>query len=125
MCRKLTREPISWQGSRLQISARRKSSNDIALQQVFPSGWEIRNLRLEGVENLFSSDAFTYQDIRDDRVYTYFSLGYAETKSFVVLLNASYEGRYFHPDTYVEAMYDNRVQARKPGKWVEVLKQSK
>ena len=34
----------------------------------------------------------TYQDIRDDRVYTYFDLAAGQTKSFRVMLTATYAG---------------------------------
>ena len=44
----------------------------VALSQIFPSGWEIRNTRFEGTAA--EQSRFTYQDIRDDRVYTYFDL---------------------------------------------------
>ena len=51
---------------------------EMALSQVFPAGWEIRNDRLaENDENNEEIDTknYDYQDIRDDRVLTYFSLG--------------------------------------------------
>jgi len=38
-------------------------------------------------------------------------------------LNAAYLGRFYLPTISTEAMYDNTVSARKPGKWVEVVKQ--
>jgi len=39
----------------------------------------------------------------------------------VILLNASYVGRFYLPSVYCEAMYDNEINARKGGKWVEVV----
>ena len=63
-----------------------------------------------------------YQDIRDDRVYTYFDIEPNQTKVFTILLNASYIGKYYLPTVYTEAMYDNTINARSPGKWVEVVK---
>jgi uncharacterized protein YfaS (alpha-2-macroglobulin family) len=51
----------------------------------------------------------TYQDIRDDRVYSYFDLGAGAIKTFKVLLNASYNGTYYLPGVNCEAMYDNSV----------------
>ena len=45
---------------------------NLALTQIFPSGWEINNLRLTDDENTLKADRGDYQDIRDDRVYTYF-----------------------------------------------------
>ncbi|MGQ8337710.1 alpha-2-macroglobulin family protein [Sunxiuqinia sp. A32] len=95
---------------------------EMALTSIFPSGWEIINTRLNDVESSLKSDAFDYQDIRDDRVYTYFDLKPLEKKTFRILLNASYEGKFYLPSVNCEAMYDNRINARKPGKWVKVVK---
>ncbi len=96
---------------------------NLALNQIFPSGWEINNLRLTGDDNAkLTGDIPTYQDIRDDRVYTYFDLGANQRKTFKVLLTASYAGSYYLPAVSCEAMYDNSVYARKKGKVVDVLK---
>ncbi|MBV5350192.1 hypothetical protein JZU71_03320, partial [bacterium] len=65
---------------------------------------------------------FTYQDIRYDRVYTYFDLGANQKVTYHVMLNASYTGRFFLPPTLSEAMYDASVHSIMPGKWVEVVK---
>lgn len=100
---------------------RRGWYNQMALSQIFPSGWEILNARMLGGEGAFKSSSSTYQDIRDDRVYTYFNIGEAETLTYYIQLNASYLGRYFLPGTYCEAMYDNSITAGVNGKWVEVV----
>ena len=73
---------------------------------MFPSGWEIRNLRLDNMESSRVKSQPEYQDIRDDRVYTYFDLKAGETKTVEMLLNASYLGRFYLPPVGVEAMYD-------------------
>lgn len=96
---------------------------NLALNQIFPGGWEINNVRLEEVEDRLHADKPTYQDIRDDRVYTYFDLGPGQQKTFKVLLTASYAGTYYLPAVSCEAMYDRAVYARKKGKVVEVLKE--
>lgn len=95
---------------------------ELALTQIFPSGWEIRNMRLDGVETVWAKDIPTYMDIRDDRVLQYFNLKRSTNKTFRVLLNASYGGKFYLPPVYCEAMYDNTVNARTPGQWVEVVK---
>ena len=92
----------------------------LALAQIFPSGWEIINTRLNDTESALRSSPATYQDIRDDRVLTHFNIRQQETLTYRVWLNASYAGRYFLPAVSVEAMYDNRIQAIVPGRWVEV-----
>jgi uncharacterized protein YfaS (alpha-2-macroglobulin family) len=96
---------------------------ELALNQMFPSGWEIRNLRLDNLESSKVKSVPDYQDIRDDRVYSYFGLDKGESKTFVVMLNASYLGEYFLPAVYCEAMYDRGIHATRSGKWVKVLKQ--
>ncbi len=96
---------------------------ELALTQMFPSGWEIRNLRLDNIESSRTKDTPDYQDIRDDRVYSYFSLKKNESKTFIIMLNASYLGEYLLPAVYCEAMYDNNIHATKAGKWVKVTQQ--
>jgi uncharacterized protein YfaS (alpha-2-macroglobulin family) len=96
---------------------------ELALTQMFPSGWEIRNLRLDNMESSREKSKPEYQDIRDDRVYSYFGLEKGETKTFVVMLNAAYRGEFYLPAVYCEAMYDNGIHATRAGKWVRVTGQ--
>ncbi|MBK8581673.1 MAG: hypothetical protein IPL86_07535 [Flavobacteriales bacterium] len=100
----------------------RGTLQQLALTQVFPSGWEIRNSRLEGTEDVQMNSPFTYQDIRDDRVLTYFDLAPSESRIWRVLLNAAYTGRFHMPSTNCSAMYDNTINARNGGQWVTVSK---
>jgi uncharacterized protein YfaS (alpha-2-macroglobulin family) len=94
----------------------------MALSQIFPSGWEIINARnSELAGSIAVSSAFDYQDVRDDRVYTYFEIGTNQSKSFRIMLLATYLGRFYLPSTTCEAMYDNTISAHVPGGWVEVL----
>ena len=102
---------------------RRGRYTEMALSQIFPGGWEILNARMFDGEGAFKSSASTYQDIRDDRVYTYFNISENETLTYYVQLNASYLGRFFLPGTYCEAMYDNSITAVVNGRWVEVVTQ--
>jgi uncharacterized protein YfaS (alpha-2-macroglobulin family) len=95
--------------------------NEMALSQVFPSGWEILNTRLYNSEGAFKSSASEYMDIRDDRVYHYFDIRQGETLTYYVQLNAAYPGKYFWPGVTVEAMYDNTISGGVSGKWVEVV----
>ncbi len=92
---------------------------DIALTQIFPSGWEIVNTRFTDFGTTTKSEA-RYTDIRDDRVNFYFDLNQRrnkiETKTFTVLLNAAYLGKYYLPGIQVEAMYDNDYLVRTKGK---------
>ena len=93
---------------------------DLALNQIFPSGWEIFNNRLfnSGANN---TSSFTYQDIRDDRVMTFFNLGYGYSTTVKIRLQAAYCGRFYLPAVSGEAMYNARTQSRTSGMWVEVV----
>lgn len=101
---------------------RRGYYSEMALNQVFPSGWEILNARMFDGEGAFKSSTSTYQDVRDDRVYTYFNIAGNQTHTYYIQLNAAYLGRFFLPGTYCEAMYDNSISAGVNGRWVEVTK---
>ncbi|WP_046743335.1 alpha-2-macroglobulin family protein [Kordia zhangzhouensis] len=94
---------------------------DIALTEIFPSGWEIVNTRFTDYGNTPSSEA-RHTDIRDDRVNFYFDLPQGKSKTFNVLLNASYLGKYYLPGVQAEAMYDNDYFIRTKGQWIEVVK---
>ena len=94
---------------------------ELALTQIVPSGWEIRNQRMEQVSSV-QSDRFDYQDIRDDRVYTYFDLGQGKSATYRAVMNASYTGRFYLPMVDVAAMYDETINARITGQWVEVVR---
>ena len=95
---------------------------NMALSQVFPSGWEILNTRMMNNEDAFKSSASDYIDIRDDRVNTYFSLPEGKEVTYFVMLNAAYLGRFYQPGTYCEAMYNNSISALTKGQWVNVVK---
>lgn len=94
----------------------------MALTQIFPSGWEIINTRVNDNESIIASSPYTYRDIRDDRVFTYFNLRENETVTYKVLLNASYIGKYYLSAVQCEAMYNNTISATAKGKWVEVIR---
>ncbi len=96
---------------------------NLALMNYIPSGWEIHNARLDENEAALKNSEYTYQDIKDDKVLTYFDLNTNQSKTFNILLNASYEGKFYLPAINVEAMYDNSIFARNKGQWIKVLKQ--
>ena len=83
---------------------------DIALTHIIPSGWEIFNERMIGGGD--ESNVYNYQDIRDDRVLTYFDLPKGKYKVIKVRLQASYVGSFILPAIQCEAMYDLSAQAR-------------
>ncbi|QYJ68709.1 alpha-2-macroglobulin family protein [Flavobacterium litorale] len=94
---------------------------DVALTQIVPSGWEIVNTRFTDF-GAFADNKADYIDIRDDRANFYFPLKAYESKTFRVLLNASYLGEYYLPGVQCEAMYDNTFLTRTKGQWVKVVK---
>ncbi|MDH6355516.1 uncharacterized protein YfaS (alpha-2-macroglobulin family) [Dysgonomonas sp. PH5-45] len=91
---------------------------DLTLNQIFASGWEIFNDRL--MNNQSENPVYTYQDIRDDRVYSYFNLSNGYSTAFRIRLQAAYCGRFYLPAITCEAMYQPQEQARSQGMWVEV-----
>lgn len=95
---------------------------EVALNQIFPSGWQIINTRLN--EGEAADKSYNYQDIRDDRLYTYFDLRKSKSVQFEVLLNATFCGRFYQPGVYCAPMYDESIQALDPGQWVEVVPES-
>jgi uncharacterized protein YfaS (alpha-2-macroglobulin family) len=94
--------------------------NNIALSEMIPSGWEIRNTRLFESDYGIRESSFGYRDTRDDRINTYFSLNSGETKTFVVVLSAAYTGEFIQPAILCEAMYKPGLYSRIPGKKVIV-----
>jgi len=97
---------------------------NLALTHVFPPGWEILNSRMDEVASVHQADLPTYLDIRDDRANLYFDLLRGKSKTFRVLLNASYKGKFYLPGVNCEAMYDESIHARNAGKWIEVIDRS-
>lgn len=94
----------------------------LALTQIFPSGWEIINTRLDNSNaELLNTALPRYKDIRDDRVLSYFSLNPNQKVTYKVLLNASYLGKYYLPSINCEEMYNGSVYARTMGMWIEVV----
>ncbi len=93
--------------------------HELALTQVFPSGWEIMNPRMVG-ELSGSQNTPDYQDVRDDRVHSYFSLREGKSKTFRIQLNATYKGKFYLPAVKCAPMYDESIIAVEPGRWVEV-----
>ena len=92
----------------------------MAINQVFPAGWEIRNTRMEGSLLPANASVPDYEDVRDDRVYTFFDLPYRKSKTFYMLLHAAYIGNYILPSVTTEAMYNGDVFARNGGFRVSV-----
>jgi len=98
--------------------------DNIALTQMVPSGWEIRNTRLFEADYGIRESSYDYRDFRDDRVNTYFSLNQGEKRTFILILNAAYKGEFFQPSIWCEAMYTENCYSRVPGNRVIVTGQN-
>jgi uncharacterized protein YfaS (alpha-2-macroglobulin family) len=92
---------------------RAQSVEEIALIAPVPASWEIINTRLASSSS--SPLSYRYQDIRDDRVMTYFNLNRDESKTITFRVNKTYEGSYFRPAIHAYAMYDESIRALIPG----------
>ena len=108
-----------------QVTIRNQSDEtleNVALSQIIPSGFEIMNSRYTDFGS-YAENKADYIDIRDDRTQFYFGIRAGETKTFTMLLNATYLGKYYFPGVQCEAMYDNNYLARTKGRWVQIVKE--
>jgi len=94
---------------------------DIALTYIIPSGWEIFNERMTSSDG-DDKGGFTYRDIRDDRVLTYFNLPRGARTTIKVRLQATYLGSFVLPAVQCEAMYDTSAQAKTVAGRVKVVR---
>ena len=93
---------------------------NLALTHIIPAGWEIFNERMAG--QITTSAPYSYQDIRDDRILTYFNLQQGQAKTFTVRLQATYAGDFVMPAIQCEAMYDANAQARTQAGRTQVIR---
>ncbi len=98
--------------------------SDLALKYMAPSGWEIHNERMD-LDEILTDQWISYQDVRDDRVLTYFSLDDGHSQVVRLRFNAAYLGKYYLPSITVEAMYDASIHGGAKGMWVEVVEEAR
>ncbi len=90
---------------------------NIALTMPIPTCWEITNERVAAdALDSAQTQTFTYQDIRDDNIFTYFDLREGASKNLTFAATAVYSGEYFIPAVFAEAMYDNEISSIVPGR---------
>jgi len=129
--------------------------DELALHAMFPSGWQIYNSRMTGIQFEGKTSTPDYLDIRDDRAFYYFDLegydydgeyyeedysekddsessedersydSYGKRRIFRIALNASFNGKFYLPQIYCSAMYDKSVYAGVAGKWITVREKQK
>lgn len=94
---------------------------NLALVQVFPGGWELRNENLEGAAQAPGAKtpttfaALVRAEMRDDRTMHYLTLERGANVRVVVGARAAYAGIYARPGAQVSAMYDARIAATTVG----------
>lgn len=99
-----------------------RGMNNLVLTEIFPAGWEILNTRFlnDGATDK-NAPGVGYQDIRDDRVYSYIDhLPSGRQVTVRINLCAVYPGRFYLPPVYCEAMYDHLIRANTEGREVDV-----
>lgn len=96
------------------VNRRSKTISNIALTHILPSSWEVFQVLAteDGVESSRDDSNVRYQDIRDDRVLSYFDLGSRKTKTIKVRFHVTYAGTYVLPAVLAEVMYEPDVFSR-------------
>ncbi|MBQ1590454.1 MAG: alpha-2-macroglobulin, partial [Treponema sp.] len=97
-----------------------KKVENIAFTLPIPTGWEISNDRIGGGSS--NSAPFSYQDFKDDAVYTYFDLNDGNKMELVFYATVAYDGSFYVPAVHAEAMYDDAIGAIVPGIYVSQKK---
>ena len=113
------------QGTQIKVVTRvtnlsGKSIDHLALNQLIPAGWELVNARLEKETNQVNN-FYDFQDIRDDRILTYFQLDHNNTVVFTFTAIAAYEGKFQMPAMQCEDMYDREIMVVRGEKVVKVI----
>ena len=98
-------------------TSRNNDYQQVALSYLLPGSWEVTAARVLP-DQKDAATSYDYQDIRDDRILTYFSVKHGQSKVFRFDLTVAYTGRFYMPAVSVEAMYDATVHATVPGTWL-------
>lgn len=93
-----------------------KAVKRVALSTLVPSGVEI------GTPAEAAKVGLSYQDVRDDRVLSYFDLKAGEKKTITVPVNAAFLGEYYFPAVSAEVMYEPNKRGRTAGLPVQIVK---
>lgn len=110
----------------------------LALSALVPSGVEISTADSELAETAPKTETSTevasalpttpankglsYQNVRDDRVLSYFDLVAGASQNVKIRMNAAYLGKYYFPALSAEAMYQPATRARTAGLPVSIVK---
>ena len=110
----------------------------LALSALVPSGVEIGTADSEAAteaksegeaevevapaQPVAATRGLSYQDVRDDRVLSYFDLAAGSSQVVKIRMNAAYLGKYYFPGLSAEAMYQPAIRARTAGLPVSIVK---
>ncbi len=97
---------------KVEVSSRKRVDN-VAVNVQIPSGLEIINPRLyKSNEVKFKNINYKpdYKDYRDDRVQFYLTTTSKPTIMYIPLI-ATTKGEFVYPASYIEAMYDSRLNS--------------
>ncbi|MBN1327412.1 MAG: hypothetical protein JW996_05625, partial [Candidatus Cloacimonetes bacterium] len=107
-----------------------RSLENLAFNQILPSGWEIENDRFRNNDYQNNSGKeknqpgkvnIDYTDIRDDRIYCFFDLaGRNQFAEIEIKLRAVTSGSFELPPAVCEAMYAKQYKAVSRGRKVQV-----
>ena len=84
---------------------------NMALNLVMPSCFELINPRLYQTQDIIRQSSYIYQDYRDDRVYTFFTLPAGASVTYEWKAKASFTGDFYFPRTVCENMYNGNIFA--------------
>lgn len=93
-----------------------KAVKHVALSTLVPSGVEI------GTPAEAAKVGLSYQDVRDDRVLSYFDMKAGERKTVTIPVNAAFLGEYYFPAVSAEVMYEPNKRGRTAGVPVQIVK---
>lgn len=105
----------------IEVTIKNTSKNylqELALTHLFPTGWEVHNNRMDQL--IQPNSQVRYQNQRDDRVLSYFNLSANQEIKIQYRVTAVYEGDFYLPTVYIEAMYNNAINASVKGNWITV-----
>ena len=89
-----------------------ESYQDIALTHIIPASWEVYQVVGEPRANSQTNVSLRYQDVRDDRILSYFDLPAQRIIRLKVRLHVTYAGEYTLPAIQASLMYDPEIFSR-------------
>ncbi len=102
-----------------------RSTDNIAISDLIPAGFEIENPRLTALSTMLTPKAnemtIDFLDVRDDRLIIFTSLKANSTKEYNYLLRVVNQGEYRLPPINAEAMYNPEIRSTNGATRVKIL----